>query len=584
LTKRRVLLVFALPLLFAALQPQAVDAASSPVRRVDLGDGLFASIDVRGPFLETEPLPREGLFSFAARLCGDRDRGAAVIAQENSGSSRLLRGVRYRVPFDCLLPELQSRVLRGLFPEDQATPEGWRHRLGLGPDGTRPDLWRLAEWFTGDGGRWRELRDRNGLRDEDLEPGGFLVIPAALLRPELRGHVPAVFASTPPDLEYGSDARGPYALYRLKAGEALYSSVVIRFTGRLFAADVYPLAEEVAERSGIRDVTDIPIGFPIKVPLDYLSPEYLPPGDPRRVEYEVGLAQTARYMNQVQALGLEGVVVVLDAGHGGRDVGASAAGVWESVHVYDVMLRVKRLLESTTGAVVLTTTQDDNGYQIIDRDALPHSRGHRVLTEPPYPIETAQVGTHLRWYLANYLMEQRLSAKAEPERVVFLSIHADSLHPSVRGAMVYVPGLLPLPPTYGKSEAVYTSRREVRARPSVAFSRQELVRSEGLSRDLANHLIAGFRKGGLAVHPNKPVRDRIVRGRGSPWVPAVLRYNAIPAKVLIEVCNLANEQDRKLIQTRAFRERVARAVVDGLLSYYGHESGAQGEVAATSRE
>jgi N-acetylmuramoyl-L-alanine amidase len=80
------------------------------------------------------------------------------------------------------------------------------------------------------------------------------------------------------------------------------------------------------------------------------------------------------------------------------------------------------------------------------------------------------------------------------------------------------------------------------------------------------------------------VRDRIVRGRGSPWVPAVLRYNAIPAKVLIEVCNLANEQDRKLIQTRAFRERVARAVVDGLLSYYGHESGAQGEVAATSRE
>jgi N-acetylmuramoyl-L-alanine amidase len=277
-------------------------------------------------------------------------------------------------------------------------------------------------------------------------------------------------------------------------------------------------------------------------------------------------------------------VVVLDAGHGGRDVGASAAGVWESVHVYDVMLRVKRLLESTTGATVLTTTEDDNGYQVVDRDALPHSRGHRVLTEPPYPIEIAQVGTHLRWYLANYLMEQRLGAKAESERVIFLSIHADSLHPSVRGAMVYVPGLLPLPPTYGKSEPVYTSRREVRARPSVAFSRQELVRSEGLSRDLAGHLIAGFRKGGLAVHPNKPVRDRIVRGRGSPWVPAVLRYNAIPAKVLIEVCNLANEQDRKLIQTRAFRERVARAVVDGVLSYYGHESGAQGEMAATSRE
>jgi N-acetylmuramoyl-L-alanine amidase len=278
------------------------------------------------------------------------------------------------------------------------------------------------------------------------------------------------------------------------------------------------------------------------------------------------------------------VVVVLDAGHGGRDVGASASGVWESVHVYDVMLRVKRLLEQTTGATVLTTTRDGDGYHIVDRDELPHSHGHRVLTDPPYLIETSRVGTHLRWYLANFLLDQRLSAKIESEKVVFLSIHADSLHPSVRGAMVYVPGLLPLPAAYGKTESVFTSRREVRSRPSVSFSREELARSEGLSRDLAGHLVAGFRNSGLAVHPNNPVRDRIVRGRGSPWVPAVLRYNAIPAKVLLEVCNLANEQDRRLIQTRDFRERVARSVVDGLLSYYGQDRGGTSQIVATSRE
>jgi N-acetylmuramoyl-L-alanine amidase len=385
-------------------------------------------------------------------------------------------------------------------------------------------------------------------------------------------------------LESGSDARGPYAAYRLAAGEALYSSVVIRVTGRLFAADVYPLAEEIAERSGIRDVTDIPIGFPIKVPLEYLSPEYLPPDHPRRVEYEAGLAQTARYMNRVQALGLEGVVVVLDAGHGGRDVGAASSGVWESVYVYDVMLRVKRILEASTGAMVLTTTRDGDGYHITDTDVLPHSNGHSVLTEPPYPIEIARVGTNLRWYLANFVLAERVKVAAEADRVVFLSIHADSLHPSVRGAMVYVPGLLPLPSKYGKTEPVYTSRREVRARPTVTFTRDELIRSEGLSRDLAGHLVAGFRNGGLAVHPNNPVRDRIVRGRGSPWVPAVLRYNTIPAKVLLEVCNLANDHDRRLIQTRDYRERVARAVVDGLLSYYGFETAPANEVVASARE
>ena len=38
-------------------------------------------------------------------------------------------------------------------------------------------------------------------------------------------------------LEYGSDERGPFAAYRLEAGEALYSAVVVRFTGQLHARD-----------------------------------------------------------------------------------------------------------------------------------------------------------------------------------------------------------------------------------------------------------------------------------------------------------------------------------------------------------
>ena len=55
------------------------------------------------------------------------------------------------------------------------------------------------------------------------------------------------------------------------------------------------------------------------------------------------------------------------------------------------------------------------------------------------------------------------------------------------------------------------------------------------------------------------------------WVPAVLRYNAVPAKVLLEVCNLANREDRRLIQTREFRQQVAEAIVAGLVGYYGEQ-------------
>ena len=51
-----------------------------------------------------------------------------------------------------------------------------------------------------------------------------------------------------------------------------------------------------------------------------------------------------------------------------------------------------------------------------------------------------------------------------------------------------------------------------------------------------------------------------------------MRYNTVPAKVLVEVCNLANPEDRRLIQTQQHRQRVAEAIVRGILSYYGDDS------------
>ena len=43
----------------------------------------------------------------------------------------------------------------------------------------------------------------------------------------------------------------------------------------------------------------------------------------------------------------------------------------------------------------------------------------------------------------------------------------------------------------------------------------------------------------------------------------------MPAKVLIEVCNLGNVDDRAAIQTRAFRQQMAEAIVQGVRAYYG---------------
>jgi N-acetylmuramoyl-L-alanine amidase len=215
-------------------------------------------------------------------------------------------------------------------------------------------------------------------------------------------------------------------------------------------------------------------------------------------------------------------------------------------------------------------TTRDGDARPVEADVLPYDRGHAVLTTPPYPIGDATIGVHLRWYLANSLYRQHQQT-GDADRVVFLSVHADSLHPSLRGATVYIPSASSMAGTFGKNGSAFSTRREWRERPTVSFSLRERQKSEGRSRDLAEKVVAQFRRRDLAVHPFQPVRDRIFRG-GRAWVPAVLRYNAVPGKILLEICNLANDEDRALLQTTAFRDRLAAAVVDGIRAYFGEGS------------
>ncbi|MEE8277540.1 MAG: N-acetylmuramoyl-L-alanine amidase, partial [Thermoanaerobaculia bacterium] len=394
LIRRRRLLRLVTLLGLASALPAPLPGATL---RVEIEDGkVAAQTDGQEIFLEAVPESGEGLLSFARRLTGTRTH-AAAIARVNGGAERLLAGIRYRVPFDLLAADLQVRVVGALFADDRAVTAGWEHRIAARPHG-RESLWHIADWFTGRGDNYRAIREANRLMDDDLAPGQVVIIPARLLRPGFRSALPP---SSLYYLEYGSDRRGKFAIYRLEPGEALYSSVVVRFTGQVFAEDVSALAAEVARRSGIREVTEIPVGYEVKIPFELLLPEFLPAGHPRRREYEEELIASAQYSNLVQADRLQGVTVVLDAGHGGKDVGASMGGVWESLYVYDIMLRTRRLLEETTSAKVITTTQDGESRRPPDSDKLPYSNGHRVLTTPNYRIEDSTVGVHLRWYLVN---------------------------------------------------------------------------------------------------------------------------------------------------------------------------------------
>ena len=133
--------------------------------------------------------------------------------------------------------------------------------------------------------------------------------------------------------------------------------------------------------------------------------------------------------------------------------------------------------------------------------------------------------------------------------------------------MVYIPGTYYCRGNGGKRGREYDSRAEVREKRNVQIPYRDRVRSEGLSGELARDLIDTLSRHGIVVHSPKPIRNHIVKRRRS-FVPAVIRHNIVPTKILVEVANLNNYQDSRLTADPEFRERFARAFVDAVRQYY----------------
>lgn len=533
--------------------------------RVRLSGGRDLSLEVR-------PWPGEDPHALARRIAPlpvHSDLLAATLADPDARTDDGF----YRIPLALLGAETRVLVLRSVFPADRADGDDWLHVARKSPLPIYDEgLWQVATWFTGNGARFVDLQSVNGLASPELAPGQIVRIPANLLDPALRPGP----RSDDGTLVYASDARGSYAGYRLKPGEALYSAVVLRYTGRTESDDVATLARSIAARSGVRDLTDIPAGWLIKIPLDVLEPEFLPTSDARRKNIEQAKAAMERELDArpptEATQGLRGVVVILDPGHGGKDPGTMNHAVWEHDYVFDVASRLRRELETHTGAEVFLTLDDPARASVPSLgDALSSNRRRTVLTTPPFLAdeggETA-VAVNLRWYLANSVYRRLVKTGVDPDKVVFLSLHADARHPSLRGAMVYVPGASFRTGTMGYSSSDYLRFKEVREQPRVSFSSRDRLRSEAVSRKLAAAIVKALRKVDLPVQPYKPIRERVIRGR-QVWLPAVLRGNAVPTKVLVEMVNLSNPDDAALLGRAAERDRLARGLAAALASHFG---------------
>jgi N-acetylmuramoyl-L-alanine amidase len=216
-----------------------------------------------------------------------------------------------------------------------------------------------------------------------------------------------------------------------------------------------------------------------------------------------------------------------------------------------------------------TIQYPDLGFKTRDRIRTP-SNAAEILTTPPFANDGESpnaVSVHLRWVLANDLFSSFMKHRGDPHKTLFISFHADSLHPSARGTMVYVPGAAMVPGRFALGANRGGGVAEMKRSASVSFSAKEKLQGEARSRQFAEVLLRALAKQEVPVHSDRGIRNVIHRD-GRNFVPAVIRYNEASSKVLIEVANLTNEDDAANLKDPEFRERYAVAVVNAIRSYY----------------
>jgi len=556
-----------------ALQP----ANAAPAIHAPIADGATASIRVgRALYLECRPPKDKGRNAFLRKFLAD-PKNAATYKDVTSAA----------IPFNQLNAQTKRAVLLALFPNDVVDAKGWTHEVLFAGEGGQETLRLLSEWITGRGDNEKEVSKANHRKKGELALGEKILFPASMLSDEMKKPTPKRVAPPTPvpvlvessgELTYGKDKKGAYAEYRLKQGEALFTAVAIRFTDYRDTADIFKACDEIQKRSDIKDVHTIATGQRVKIPLEMLADRYRPRESEERKQYEETVKEAKRLKGKVKSRDLDGVVVVIDPGHGGRDYGAcnTKFGLYEDELNYDIACRAKALIESKTRARVYMTLLDpDQAYKSSSNRRFEHDTDEELLTTPHYKNtdtnETdAKVSVSLRWYLSNSIYRAELKRKTDPMKIIFTSFHCDALYDGrSRGAMVYVPGAAFRSKKETHDGPTYDRYAEVREQRTFSESAADCRRDEAVSRNFAGTLLDELDKKRIRVHQEgDPIRNQIRQSGGRVYVPGVLRNNLIPTKTLVEVANLTNTSDCEKLADPAWRQSFAEAYVNALKAYF----------------
>ena len=234
----------------------------------------------------------------------------------------------------------------------------------------------------------------------------------------------------------------------------------------------------------------------------------------------VGESRTASFSLSRQ-LGLGISRIVIDAGHGGHDPGASSNGISESELTLDVALRLSKLLENQPGVEVVMTRDTDVFIPLEERTAIANREGADL----------------------------------------FLSIHANaSRNPRAQGVE-----------TYFLNFATNPDAEAVAAREN-AGSAQSMNRLPAIVKAIAlNNKLDESRDFAEMVQRSMvqrlSQRNRQLRDLGVKQAPFVVLIGAAMPSVLAEIAFVTNKQEGALLKTGAYRQQMAEALFAAVVRY-----------------
>jgi N-acetylmuramoyl-L-alanine amidase len=217
-------------------------------------------------------------------------------------------------------------------------------------------------------------------------------------------------------------------------------------------------------------------------------------------------------------LGLGASRIAIDPGHGGHDPGAMQSGVNEAEVVLDIALRLEQLLVQQ-GFEVILTRRGDVYVPLEERTAIANREGADLLLS----IHANASGTPnmrgVETYFLNFAVTKDAAALAAREN-------------SASGRrMSNLPDLV---------KAIASSSKRVESRDFAAIVQRALYRQ---------------------------LRTTGMRDLGVKQAPFAVLIGAEMPSILAEVAFLTNRQDQRLLKNSAYRQRIAEALLAGILRY-----------------